>query len=39
MLKISVPLTKLVKNESYRAQITETLNIGGGEDVVKLNDD
>jgi len=38
-LKISVPLTKLVKNESYRSQITETLNIGEGEDVVNLNDD
>jgi len=32
-------LTKLVKNESYRSQITETLNIGEGEDVVNLNDD
>ena len=27
-LKTLVPLTELVKNESYRAQITETLNIG-----------
>ena len=37
-LKISVPLTELVKNESYRSQITQTLNIGEGEDAVKLND-
>jgi len=29
----------MVKNESYKAQITETLNIGEGEDVVNLNDD
>ena len=38
-LKISIPLTELVNNESYRSQITETLNIGEGEDVVNLNDD
>jgi len=38
-LNISFPLTELVKNESYRSQITETLNIGEGEDVVNLNDD
>jgi len=38
-LKISVPFTELVKNESYRSQITETLNIGEGEDAIKLNDD
>ena len=37
--KISVPLIELVKNESYRAQITETLNIGEEEDDVNLNDD
>lgn len=28
-----------MKNESYKAQITKTLNIGEGEDVVNLNDD
>lgn len=38
-MKILVPLTKLVKNESYKAKITETLNIGAGEDAVNLNDD
>ena len=38
-LKISVPLIELVKKESYKAQITETLNIGEGKDVVNLNDD
>jgi len=38
-LMISVPLTELVKNESYRSQITKTLNIGEGEDDVNLNDD
>jgi len=38
-LKILVPLTELVKNESYKAQITETLDIGEGEDTVNLNDD
>lgn len=38
-LKISVPLTELVKNESYRSQITENLNIGEGEDTINLNDD
>ena len=32
-------MIKLVKNESYRSQIIETLNIGEGEDVVNLNDD
>jgi len=32
-------LTKLVKNESYRSQITETLNIGEGEYDINLNDD
>ena len=37
-LKIPVPLTKLVKNDSYKAKITETLNIGEGEDAVNLND-
>ena len=38
-LKILVPLTELVKNESYISHITKTLNIGEGEDVVNLNDD
>ena len=38
-MKIPVPLTELVKNDSYKAQITETINIGEGEDVVNLNDD
>ena len=38
-LKIAIPLTELVKNESYRSQITQTLYIGEGEDVVNLNDD
>ena len=38
-LKIQVPLIELVKNESYRSQITETLNIGEGEDAINLNDD
>jgi len=38
-LKILVPLTELVKDESYKAQIIETLNIGEGKDVVNLNDD
>ena len=37
--KITVPLTELVKNESYRSQITETLNIEEGEDSINLNDD
>lgn len=32
-------MTELVKNESYRSQITETLNIGEGEDSINLNDD
>lgn len=32
-------MTELVENESYRSQITETLNIGEGEDFVSLNDD
>jgi len=38
-LKTPVPFREMVKNESYKAQITETLNIGEGEDVVNLNDD
>ena len=38
-LKISVPLIEMVKNQSYKSQITETLNIGEGEDSVNLNDD
>jgi len=38
-LKISIPLTDLAKNESYRSQIIETLNIGEGEDAMNLNDD
>ena len=38
-LKIPIPLTALVKNDSYKAQITETLSIAEGEDVVNLNDD
>lgn len=38
-MKIAVPLIELVKNESYRSQITKTLNIGEGEDAVNLNDD
>ena len=29
-LKILVPLRELIRNDSYRAQITETLNIGEG---------
>ena len=28
-----------MKNESYKAQITKTLNIGEGEDAIKFNDD
>ena len=32
-------MTELVKKESYKAQIIETLNIGEGEDAVNLNDD
>ena len=28
-----------MKNDSYKAQITETLSIAEGEDVFKLNDD
>jgi len=32
-------LTQLVKNESYRSQINETLNIGEGEGSINLNDD
>lgn len=38
-LKILVPLKGLVKNQSYKAQTIQTLNIVEGEDVVKLDDD
>lgn len=38
-IKISVPLTKLIKNETYKAQITQTLNIGENEDSMNLFDD
>ena len=38
-LRILVPLTELVKNDSYKAQITKTLNIGEGEYAINLNDD
>ena len=32
-------MTELVKNESYKVQIIQTLNIVEGEDVVNLSDD
>lgn len=38
-MKIPIPLTELVKNDLYKSQITETLNISEGEDSVNLNDD
>lgn len=38
-LKISIPLTKLIRNDSYKAQITKKLNIVEGEDSINLNDD
>ena len=38
-LKILVPLTKLIKNEPYKSQINQTLNIVENEDSVNLFDD
>ena len=38
-LKIPIPLIELVKNDLYKSQITETLNISEGEDFFNQNDD
>ena len=38
-LKISVPLTDLVKHETYKAQISKSLNFFENEDSVNLFDD
>ena len=37
--KITNPLRELVKNDSYKAQITETLRIAEGEYFFNINDD
>ena len=37
-LKISVPLTELVKNKTYKSQVNQTLNITENEDSVNLFD-
>ena len=38
-LKISIPLTELVKHETYRSQISTSLNFFENEDSVNLFDD
>lgn len=38
-LKISVPLTELIKSETYKSQINKTLNFVENEDSVNLFDD
>ena len=38
-LKILVPLTELIKNETYKSQIRKTLNFVENEDFVNLLDD
>lgn len=38
-LKISVPLTELIKNETYKTQTNQTLNLAENEDSVNLFDD
>jgi len=38
-LKISVPLVELIKSETYKSQINQTLNIVENEDSVNLFDD
>lgn len=38
-LKISVPLIELIKNETYKTQINQTLDIAENEEYVNLFDD